>query len=150
MQESLEQCQQEVAKLKTERNLYEDNMKKAFMRGVCALNMEAMTMFHHRDSGSVDEQYDHINSGENQSHVPIGETQFYRRPDLAPQHEACPQSQAIPVSGIPVFVTSSAPAVGSSSRMRTLAVSKPGHTDLSKRTTHKALTSAPTVVIEKH
>ena len=29
----------------TERDCYEDNMKKAFMRGVCALNMEAMSMF---------------------------------------------------------------------------------------------------------
>lgn len=29
----------------TEREFYEENMKKAFMRGVCALNMEAMSMF---------------------------------------------------------------------------------------------------------
>lgn len=25
--------------------MYEETMKKAFMRGVCALNLEAMTMF---------------------------------------------------------------------------------------------------------
>ena len=31
--------------LQAEREQYEENMKKAFMRGVCALNMEAMTMF---------------------------------------------------------------------------------------------------------
>ena len=37
--------------LKAERELYEENMKKAFMRGVCALNLEAMTMFRHHDTG---------------------------------------------------------------------------------------------------
>lgn len=35
-----------MAKLHAERDHYEETMKKAFMRGVCALNMEAMTMFH--------------------------------------------------------------------------------------------------------
>jgi len=34
-----------------QRDVYEETMKKAFMRGVCALNLEAMTMFH--DGGSV-------------------------------------------------------------------------------------------------
>ncbi len=36
--------QQEVVQLCAERDLYEENMKKAFMRDVCALNMEAMSM----------------------------------------------------------------------------------------------------------
>ena len=55
MQQSLESCQQEVARLKAERNLYEENMKKAFMRGVCALNLEALTMFQHPENESADQ-----------------------------------------------------------------------------------------------
>ena len=35
----------EVSVLNVQREQYEESMKKAFMRGVCALNMEAMTMF---------------------------------------------------------------------------------------------------------
>ena len=38
-----------MARLHTERDRYEETMKKAFMRGVCALNLEAMTMFHEGD-----------------------------------------------------------------------------------------------------
>ena len=34
-----------------ERECYEETMKKAFMRGVCALNMEAMTMFREGQEG---------------------------------------------------------------------------------------------------
>ena len=45
LNEALEESRAEVARLHTERDRYEENMKKAFMRGVCALNMEAMTMF---------------------------------------------------------------------------------------------------------
>lgn len=35
----------EIARLHVERERYEETMKKAFMRGVCALNLEAMSMF---------------------------------------------------------------------------------------------------------
>ncbi|NXQ43920.1 POC5 protein, partial [Catharus fuscescens] len=42
---SLEETKAEVLRLHSERDQYEDTMKKAFMRGVCALNLEAMTMF---------------------------------------------------------------------------------------------------------
>ena len=38
--------------LKAERDQYEENTKKAFMRGVCALNLEAMTMFKNEDEAS--------------------------------------------------------------------------------------------------
>lgn len=44
--EALEEARQEVARLHKEREAYEENMKKAFMRGVCALNLEAMNIFH--------------------------------------------------------------------------------------------------------
>ncbi|XP_067087504.1 centrosomal protein POC5 [Osmerus mordax] len=44
--EALEKAQAEIQRLRLERGHYEDSMKKAFMRGVCALNMEALSMFH--------------------------------------------------------------------------------------------------------
>lgn len=40
----------EIASLHSERDRYEETMKKAFMRGVCALNMEAMSMFKEKTS----------------------------------------------------------------------------------------------------
>ena len=44
-----------MLQLHAERDLYEENMKKAFMRGVCALNMEAMSMFkYNEDRASED------------------------------------------------------------------------------------------------
>uniref|UniRef100_A0A8C7A1N2 Centrosomal protein POC5 n=1 Tax=Nothoprocta perdicaria TaxID=30464 RepID=A0A8C7A1N2_NOTPE len=47
---ALEQSRAEILRLHSEREQYEDTMKKAFMRGVCALNLEAMTMFQGKDS----------------------------------------------------------------------------------------------------
>ncbi|NWI90415.1 POC5 protein, partial [Pitta sordida] len=44
--DALEEAKAEILQLHSERDQYEDTMKKAFMRGVCALNLEAMTMFH--------------------------------------------------------------------------------------------------------
>lgn len=46
LNEALEAARFEVHRLHEERDRYEETMKKAFMRGVCALNLEAMTMFH--------------------------------------------------------------------------------------------------------
>ncbi|KAJ3603840.1 hypothetical protein NHX12_028581 [Muraenolepis orangiensis] len=43
--EAVEDAQAEIQKLRVDRERYEESMKKAFMRGVCALNMEALTMF---------------------------------------------------------------------------------------------------------
>ncbi|XP_068033350.1 centrosomal protein POC5 isoform X2 [Anomalospiza imberbis] len=47
---ALELTRAEILRLHTERDQYEDTVKKAFMRGVCALNLEAMTMFQSTDS----------------------------------------------------------------------------------------------------
>ncbi|XP_040899232.1 centrosomal protein POC5 [Toxotes jaculatrix] len=44
--EAIEKAQAEIQRLRLERERYEESMKKAFMRGVCALNMEALSMFH--------------------------------------------------------------------------------------------------------
>ncbi|XP_054905205.1 centrosomal protein POC5 [Poeciliopsis prolifica] len=43
--EVLEKAEAEIQRLHFERERYEESMKKAFMRGVCALNMEALNMF---------------------------------------------------------------------------------------------------------
>ncbi|XP_008279676.1 centrosomal protein POC5 [Stegastes partitus] len=44
--DTIEKAQAEIQRLRLEREQYEESMKKAFMRGVCALNMEALSMFH--------------------------------------------------------------------------------------------------------
>ena len=41
----------EIVHLHAERERYEETMKKAFMRGVCALNLEAMSMFREGEEG---------------------------------------------------------------------------------------------------
>ena len=46
LNEALAAARADVSRLHTERERYEETIKKAFMRGVCALNMEAMSMFH--------------------------------------------------------------------------------------------------------
>ena len=47
----LEMARTEIAHLHAERERYEETMKKAFMRGVCALNLEAMSMFREGEEG---------------------------------------------------------------------------------------------------
>ncbi|KFP89279.1 Centrosomal protein POC5 [Apaloderma vittatum] len=47
---TLEQTKAEILRLHGEREEYEDTMRKALMRGVCALNLEAMTVFQSKDS----------------------------------------------------------------------------------------------------
>uniref|UniRef100_A0A8C5Q978 Centrosomal protein POC5 n=1 Tax=Leptobrachium leishanense TaxID=445787 RepID=A0A8C5Q978_9ANUR len=47
---ALEDAKGEVQRLQAERGHYEGSMKKAFMRGVCALNLEAMSMFQGKES----------------------------------------------------------------------------------------------------
>ncbi|KAI5088323.1 centrosomal protein POC5 isoform X1, partial [Silurus meridionalis] len=49
--EALQKSQAEIQRLHREQKRYEDSMKKAFMRGVCALNIEALSVFHTADTG---------------------------------------------------------------------------------------------------
>ena len=65
MQKSLDEARVDVQQMKAERDLFAENMKKAFMRGVCALNLEAMTMFH---SGSGRNEGGGITSREAEGH----------------------------------------------------------------------------------
>ncbi|KAI2664450.1 Centrosomal protein POC5 [Labeo rohita] len=52
--EELQKAQAEIHRLHTERERYEDSMKKAFMRGVCALNIEALSMFNTGEAGRLE------------------------------------------------------------------------------------------------
>ncbi|XP_020033883.2 centrosomal protein POC5 isoform X2 [Castor canadensis] len=50
---ALENAKAEIQRMQQEKEHFEDSMKKAFMRGVCALNLEAMTIFQNRnDTGN--------------------------------------------------------------------------------------------------
>ncbi|KAF6357405.1 POC5 centriolar protein [Rhinolophus ferrumequinum] len=46
---ALENAKAEIQRMQHEKEHFEDSMKKAFMRGVCALNLEAMTIFQNRN-----------------------------------------------------------------------------------------------------
>lgn len=50
--EAIEKAQVEMQRLRVERERYEESMKKAFMRGVCALNIEALGIFQNTDGRS--------------------------------------------------------------------------------------------------
>ncbi|OBS75891.1 hypothetical protein A6R68_17657, partial [Neotoma lepida] len=45
---ALENAKAEIQRMQQEKEHFEDSMKKAFMRGVCALNLEAMTIFQNK------------------------------------------------------------------------------------------------------
>ncbi|KAG8524611.1 Centrosomal protein POC5 [Galemys pyrenaicus] len=51
---ALENAKAEIQRMQHEKELFEDSMKKAFMRGVCALNLEAMTIFQNRADAGTD------------------------------------------------------------------------------------------------
>ncbi|KAL3884431.1 hypothetical protein ACJMK2_024570 [Sinanodonta woodiana] len=55
LNEALEAARHEVVRLHQERDHYEEAMKKAFMRGVCALNLEAMSMFQNGEDHLAEE-----------------------------------------------------------------------------------------------
>ncbi|XP_063580214.1 centrosomal protein POC5 isoform X3 [Pongo abelii] len=51
---ALENAKAEIQRMQHEKEHFEDSMKKAFMRGVCALNLEAMTIFQNRNDTGID------------------------------------------------------------------------------------------------
>ncbi|KAM6224329.1 centrosomal protein POC5 [Rhynchocyon petersi] len=51
---ALENAKAEIQRMQLEKEQFEDSMKKAFMRGVCALNLEAMTIFQNRNETGMD------------------------------------------------------------------------------------------------
>ncbi|XP_037657683.1 centrosomal protein POC5 isoform X2 [Choloepus didactylus] len=51
---ALENAKAEIQRMQHEKEHFEDSMKKAFMRGVCALNLEAMSIFQNRSDIGMD------------------------------------------------------------------------------------------------
>ncbi|XP_036612436.1 centrosomal protein POC5 isoform X2 [Trichosurus vulpecula] len=51
---TLEASRTEIQKLQCEKEQFEESMKKAFMRGVCALNLEAMSIFQGRSDSGIE------------------------------------------------------------------------------------------------
>lgn len=51
---ALENAKAEIQRMQQEKDHFEDSMKKAFMRGVCALNLEAMTIFQNKNDAGID------------------------------------------------------------------------------------------------
>lgn len=177
VQQSLESCQQEVARLKAERNLFEENMKKAFMRGVCALNLEALTMFQHPENETPDqcEPCNHQHAGDGSG----GESQPSSRVPRPHTHpggsEAAPgptitHSDA-PSSQLPITTSQSQATKSGSKSLRVTAMSAPSRvgpsssqsgggiqlmtskvaqTSSSKRHVQNTNRLPPAVVVEKH
>ncbi|XP_076995522.1 centrosomal protein POC5 isoform X4 [Tamandua tetradactyla] len=50
---ALENAKAEIQRMQHEKEHFEDSMKKAFMRGVCALNLEAMSIFQNKSDKVV-------------------------------------------------------------------------------------------------
>ncbi|XP_025084157.1 centrosomal protein POC5-like isoform X1 [Pomacea canaliculata] len=69
LNEALDVTKQEVKQLHVERERYEEAMKKAFMRGVCALNMEAMNIFHEEDARDPTPRHPERNGNEASSNI---------------------------------------------------------------------------------
>nr|XP_008101139.1 PREDICTED: centrosomal protein POC5 isoform X1 [Anolis carolinensis] len=76
---ALEQARAEIIDLQNKRQDYEDTMKKAFMRGVCALNLEAMTVFQGKEF-----KFDHVELSDKRGEPSAGNGGS--TPKLPPSH----------------------------------------------------------------
>ena len=130
------------------------------MRGVCALNLEAMTMFHNHDSPPADQPENGVISGVSHSaahpHNIRSSSEERAEPpsvrsDIVTSQPSCCQSQAMPGSKA-VHVTTSA-NVGSeltTSHTVPLVRQKLGHMTSNKRNSQKTGRFIPAVMVEKH
>ncbi|TRY64533.1 hypothetical protein DNTS_022654 [Danionella cerebrum] len=82
--EELQKAQAEIHKLHMERERYEDSMKKAFMRGVCALNIEALSMFNTGETARLER--DAPPQGEEQSSSSTAN--HYAARNISPAHQS--------------------------------------------------------------
>ncbi|XP_019373255.1 PREDICTED: centrosomal protein POC5 isoform X3 [Gavialis gangeticus] len=144
---SLEEAKAEILRLHSEREQYEDTMKKAFMRGVCALNLEAMTMFQGKESRP---DHDAVSRREDtSSSVPgrLPPSQF-DPPSPPPPTAATIQTEGIPMARV---VTSAQQKAG-----RTITARITGRPDLGQKNRISSLAvmgvSPPmsSVIVEKH
>uniref|UniRef100_A0A8C9USB7 Centrosomal protein POC5 n=1 Tax=Spermophilus dauricus TaxID=99837 RepID=A0A8C9USB7_SPEDA len=107
---ALENAKTEIQRLQQEKEHFEDSMKKAFMRGVCALNLEAMTMFQNRNDSGIDftnNKKEEYNSGVQGKEYPT-----HLDPSVPPVSSAVPLHLLQPSPTVPV-ATASATAIPS-------------------------------------
>ncbi|KAL5019681.1 hypothetical protein ScPMuIL_002573 [Solemya velum] len=162
LNEALEAARIEVNKLHIQRDHYEETMKKAFMRGVCALNMEAMSMFQSAEENPpvsngqnrVQEDY----SDNLESSIPEKD---YSVPKTIPQEPLYnpPQSKVISGQGSRTVTQSksiTAPKAGLSSRGKVVTAkisAKEGRPLSGQNGTYGVNTVAPpmsSVIVERH
>ncbi|XP_067425196.1 centrosomal protein POC5 isoform X2 [Emydura macquarii macquarii] len=145
---ALEEAKADILRLHSEREQYEDTMKKAFMRGVCALNLEAMTMFQGKESRT---DHDPVNRREDPGTSATG-----RLPpsQFDPPSPPPPTAATVPQEEIPVarVVTSAQQKAG-----RTITARITGRSDLGQKNRISSSlavmgVSPPmsSVVVEKH
>uniref|UniRef100_I3N2E5 Centrosomal protein POC5 n=1 Tax=Ictidomys tridecemlineatus TaxID=43179 RepID=I3N2E5_ICTTR len=111
---ALENAKTEIQRLQQEKEHFEDSMKKAFMRGVCALNLEAMTMFQNRNDSGIDftnNKKEEYNPGVQGKEYPT-----HLDPSVPPVSSAVPLHLLQPSPTVPV-ATASATAIPSAASM---------------------------------
>ncbi|KAM5168906.1 centrosomal protein POC5 isoform 3-T3 [Callospermophilus lateralis] len=107
---ALENAKTEIQRMQQEKEHFEDSMKKAFMRGVCALNLEAMTMFQNRNDSGIDftnNKKEEYNPGVQGKEYPT-----HLDPSVPPVPSAVPLHLLQPSPTVPV-ATASATAIPS-------------------------------------
>nr|XP_020854068.1 centrosomal protein POC5 isoform X3 [Phascolarctos cinereus] len=150
---TLEAARTEIQKLQCEKEQFEESMKKAFMRGVCALNLEAMSIFQGRsDSGieSTNRKDDNGPSGSGKEVSVLFDPSLLSAPPPAPPAPAPASSEEM--FG-PKVVTSVQQKAG-----KTITARIAGRSDLPIKTSRNCsglavmgvLPPMSSVVIEKH
>uniref|UniRef100_A0A8C4VLZ7 Centrosomal protein POC5 n=1 Tax=Gopherus evgoodei TaxID=1825980 RepID=A0A8C4VLZ7_9SAUR len=121
---ALEEAKADILRLHSEREQYEGTMKKAFMRGVCALNLEAMTMFQGKESRT---DHDPVNRREDPG---INATGRLPSSQFDPPSPPPPTAATVPQEEIPVarVVTSAQQKAG-----RTITARITGRSDLGQK-----------------
>ncbi|XP_027783734.1 centrosomal protein POC5 isoform X3 [Marmota flaviventris] len=107
---ALENAKTEIQRMQQEKEHFEDSMKKAFMRGVCALNLEAMTMFQNKNDSGIDftnNKKEEYNPGVQGKEYPT-----HLDPSVPPVPSAVPLHVLQPSPTVPV-ATASATAIPS-------------------------------------
>ncbi|XP_028312867.1 centrosomal protein POC5 isoform X2 [Gouania willdenowi] len=86
---ALAKAQAEIQRLQVDRERCEESIKKAFMRGVCALNMEALSIFHSTEGRADQPPAD--------PSAPPGETVFSTTSQLQPRPSTSGSTRFSPV-----------------------------------------------------
>nr|XP_033785200.1 centrosomal protein POC5 [Geotrypetes seraphini] len=99
---ALEEARAEIQRLHSDREQFEGSMKKAFMRGVCALNMETMSVFQVRDNST---DHDHLHRRKESG--PSSSAPFQPQPTTSVPLNSDAPTQQIPVINSEPFLPSS-------------------------------------------